>query len=229
MSATVKPDYVYNLILKHKTIYWQVKTTDKGLQFAEQQEEVTPQESVNLLKESLDAISARVVLVELRPKTRRGAAERAKIGGDVKTGYFNLMVDTSANMPAAERGGSMYGSNQAFEEILKREAVITELKIQALEKSFQESEEKLSPLMRLIDKFVDNDALIGAVADKLINAFTLPAPKAAINAAPKNIDGTLKRLKTLDADYEQTLAYMVQYMEDNPGVLDQVKTMFVPK
>jgi hypothetical protein len=230
MSATVKAEHAYNLILKHKCIYWTVKTTDKGLQFAEQQQEVSPAESAQLLREALESISARAVLVELRPKTRKatGGAEGTR-GGDVKTGFFNLIVDTSASLPANERSGaSIYGISQ-FEEILKREQTISQMKIEALEKEHQASQEKSSPIMRLIEKFVDNEPLIAAVADKLIAAFTLPQARPAVSQAPKQIDNTLTRLKALDADYENTLFYMVQYLEDNPGVIDQVKTMFTPK
>jgi hypothetical protein len=229
MSATVKPDYVYNLLLKHKTIYWTVKTTDKGLQFAEQQEELSAPESAAMLREALEAISARVVLVELRPKTRKLTGQAATRGGDVKTGFFNLMVDLSANLPHNERSGAgMYG-NSNFEEILKREQTISQMKIEALEKEHQQNQEKASPLMRLIEKFVDNEPLIAAVADKLIKAFSLPPARAAVGAVPKQLEETLNKLKALDADYENTLFHMVQYMEDNPGVLDQVKTMFMPK
>jgi len=228
MSATVKPDYVYNLILKHKTIYWTVKTTDKGLQFAEQQEVISPAESASMLREALDAISARVVLVELRPKARKVMGTGEARGGDIKTGFFNLMVDLSANLPANERSPGMYGSNQ-LDEILKREQTITNLKIEALEKEHAANQEKSSPLMKLIEKFTENEQLIGAVADKLISAFTLPPARAAVGTAPKQIDSTLTRLKALDADYENTLFYMVEYMEQNPGVLDQVKQIFMPK
>jgi len=227
MSATVKPDYVYNLILKHKTIYWTVKTTDKGLQFAEQQEVIPPAESAGMLREALDAISARVVLVELRPKARKVIGTEAR-GGDIKSGFFNLMVDLSANLSANERSPGIYGNNQ-LEEILKREQTITNLKIEALEKEHAASQEKSSPLMKLIEKFTENEQLIGAVADKLISALTLPPARAAVGTAPKQIDSTLTRLQALDADYENTLFYMVQYLEDNPGVIDQVKTMFTPK
>lgn len=229
MSAIVKPEHIYNLITKHKTIFWTIKTTDRGLKYGENQDEITPDESVELLKECLSHIAAKTVLIELRPKPIKktaGTAETAVRGGDIRTGFFNCIVDISSNLPPQERNQGMYGG-AAFEEILKSKEQIHQLQMAAALKEKEAEINNPNPLYKIIEKFVENESLIGVISDKLISALTLPraTPIAGRN---NQIDETLNRLKTLDKDYETTLFNLANYLEANPGIIDSVKSMIKP-
>lgn len=234
MSATVKPEYCKQLIEKHKCIFWTVKTPDKSYQIAENQDEISAPASADMLLAALGAIKAKTVLVELRPKARvKTPSSETQRGGDVRTGYFNLFVDLSDNLPAHERGTYSTPQHNLIEEIVTREKAIANLELEKfkLQQALGAAETQSSPLNRLIDKFLEREELVNVIADKIIGAFS-PLPKAVAQPniqAPKGLDDVAERLKRIDPDYINTLHHMANYMEANPGVFEQVKKTFVPQ
>lgn len=229
MSATtVKPDYVYQLIDKHKCVFFAVKTPDKGMLYGENQTDTTAPIAINLLRDVLNGIKGRTVLVELRPRARKVTGGQS--GGDVRTGFFDLMVDISDSLPANERGS--YGApNQinGLDEILKREQQITQLKIEAIQR--EQAANAASPLVRIAEKFAENEKLINAISDRLLTALLPPPPpaRAITGTAPDEVKDILNRLQKIDPDYLNTLLNLTNYLEANPSILSQVKLMITPQ
>jgi len=230
MSATVKPQYVYDLISNKKIVFFTVKSPDKGMTYGENQDNISTGEAIDELSRILNGIQGRTVLVELRPKPRAKKAGEGLSGGDMKTNFFDLYVDISDNLPKDARGyqGNSNSIN-GLDEILKREATIHTLQLDKLRAEL--SEQAKSPLIIIAEKFASNDKLISAVSDRLLNALLPPPPppKLAGAAAPSNLTEVLKRLEKIDSDYIETLTNLVNYIEQYPGMIDQVKTMITPK
>jgi hypothetical protein len=90
-----------------------------------------------------------------------------------------------------------------------------------------EAENQDSPWTRLGEKLLQNETLVAALTGLIMN---LGAPKTIAApttlSAPSDIDETLSRLSQVDPDYKNTLAKMTNYLEKNPGVIDQIKPIF---
>jgi hypothetical protein len=79
-----------------------------------------------------------------------------------------------------------------------------------------------SPWERIADKLLENDALIIALAG-LIKKPIAPTPKTI--SAPQNENNVLERLNGLGFS-SQDIENMASYLEENPGVIDQIKPIF---
>lgn len=198
--------------------------------YGENQDAVSTTTACTMLAEILNGIKGRSVLVELRPKARKATGA----GGDMRTGFFDLIVDISDSLPANERGAGGYGGPglNGIEEILKREQQINELKIAAIRA--EQEQTKASPFIRIAEKFAENDKLINMIGDKLLNALMPKPQKPTIKAAlagneREEINNTLERLKGLDPEYVVTLKNLADYLEQNPGMLDGVKQIITPQ
>jgi hypothetical protein len=92
-----------------------------------------------------------------------------------------------------------------------------------------EADQADSPWMRLGEKLLQNDALVMAITGA-ISKFAAGTKQPARVAAPvptnTGIDETLQRLAAVDPDYMNTLSKMTDYLERNPGVIDQIKPIF---
>jgi len=93
-----------------------------------------------------------------------------------------------------------------------------------------QQEQQDSPWMRLGEKLLQNDALVMAITGAISKFASGKTPAPKIAASPQtnstNIDETLQRLSIVDPDYINTLSKMTEYLEKNPGVIDQIKPIF---
>lgn len=233
-AAQVTPDYVADLMRDNKIVYFSVKTMDKNMTYAQQNDALSQTEAISYFYKIIKSIKGRNVIVNLRPKS----GKEANRGGDMHTGYYELVVDISENLPASERnGGNFYQQHQganigAIEQILERENKIKALELAAQRRELEATAS--SPWVKIAEKFAENDKLINAIGDRLLTAL-IPAPKHAQTIAAaqpiepnEQIKQTLGRLQKLDADYINTLQYLAAYLEQNPGMIDTVKSMITP-
>jgi len=87
-------------------------------------------------------------------------------------------------------------------------------------------EKEQSPLARIAEKLLENDALIVALTGVLGRmAGSSPQRTIAAPQEPSNMVETLNKLSRVDPDYQHTLSKMAEYLESNPSVLGQIKTV----
>ena len=79
-----------------------------------------------------------------------------------------------------------------------------------------------SPWERIADKLLENDALIIALAGLIKKPIT-PAVKTI--SAPNNESNVIERLNNIGFS-SQDIENMANYLEENPGVIDQIKPIF---
>jgi len=113
-------------------------------------------------------------------------------------------------------------SNSARSSVFKEEKLRMEL----------EDSSRQSTGARLAEKLLENDSLILALTGLLTKfagnqTHTQTTQIAQAPAqAPAEIAATLQRLSVVDPDYLNTLEKMTTYLENNPGVINQIKPIF---
>jgi len=216
--AYVNPAYVKKMQNSHNAEFWKLyNNTGKEL-INECCTHIGLSASIDMLEEALEncngASSVLVKLYTVKPeKYVAGQSKgdifelRVKIDGETSTGNFN------------QRNYSPGIGAPSWVDMMNMSDRIRQAELDKLRLELEQKEE--SPWSRIAEKLLENDALILALAG-LIKKPTQAAPRIA---NPQNESDLFNRLNTIgfsNADIEN----MATYLEDNPGVIDQIKPIF---
>lgn len=220
--AFVSPEYVKQMQLQHNAPHWRVTDRTKKL-VINRNESAVLNVSIDQLQETLNNCVGDYVCVTLytiKPEHLETGSKRGLT--------FDLMVklnDPYINGPQKSSGS---GSGPSFQDMLNLHARIQQYEIEKIRAEYEyNTEKKESAIDKLIGKLADSDHLNTLITLLMTK---VSKPKHHISQ-PENISGpsglnqTISKLQQIDPDVENTLAAMANYLEKNPGVLPQIKSI----
>jgi len=217
--AYVTPEYVYNLQKTQNAVFWKITDASGKLTINSVNEPIGLSSSQELLQETLKECQGDYVLVRLYTKK----PERIE-KGDSLGQIFDLRVKLE-NPGRINESAKQHSSGIGFSEYSALMDKNHELQLELFKAEVDQKQN--SPLSRLVDKLMENDALINI----LVMAFskTQNAPAAVIsqptNNGPGELDNALNNFAQVDPDYINTLSKMASYIKQNPTVLGQIKNI----
>jgi hypothetical protein len=216
--AYVTPSYVKKMQTTHDAQFWKLyNNTGKEL-INECSTSIGLSASIDMLEEALEnCAGAQSVLVKLytqKPQKR----EQGVPAGEM----FELRVKIDGEqVPASFKNNYMPGIGApTWVDMMSLSDKIRQIELDKLRMELENREQ--SPWERIADKLLENDALIIALAG-LIKKPLAPAVKTI--SAPQNENNVLERLNGLGFS-SQDIENMANYLEENPGVIDQIKPIF---
>lgn len=226
MSTLVSTDYAVRLMREHELKYWKLRDADGKSVIGEQKsEDVDLDASIRRLEDTLNELTGRYVLLELRS---RSAKERGS-GGDLKSGIFDLRV----KLEGVSGIGNTSASGQNFNTSLFDR--ISALEKQLIEERYQN---KMERLQDQINELKDGNPMLTQVIGTLGNMFSNQgktveaAPVAPVlgstDKKPNRLKAAIIRLAKIDNDPVGTLEALAAFAEKNPdqynGYLSMLKS-----
>jgi hypothetical protein len=217
--AYVTPTYVKKMQTTHNAQFWKLYNNTAKELINECCTNIGLSASIEMLEEALEnCAGAQSVLVKLytqKPEQRKQgipAGEmfelRVKLDGEqIQNNNFRGNYPTGISAPS-------------WLDMMQMSDKLRQIELDKLRMELENREQ--SPWERIADKLLENDALIIALAG-LIKKPIAAAPKTI--SAPQNENNVLERLNGLgftSVDIEN----MANYLEENPGVIDQIKPIF---
>jgi hypothetical protein len=221
--AFVSPEYVRSLQSTHDAKYWKVYDGSGKTLINKLDADIGLNKSSEMLQETLDNCIADFVTVRLFTV----APAKTTAGAQHDTG---LTLKVKLDNPNNTKPSGMYGMQPGISEYIALHDRIRQVELEKL-KMEMESNQAESPWTRLGEKLLQNDALVLAITGAISKlAAGKPAQQKIAQPqpinAPTEIAETLTRLSAVDPDYINTLEKMTSYLENNPGVIDQIKPIF---
>lgn len=222
--AFVSPEYVKQMQLQHNAPHWRVTDRTKKL-VINRNESATLNTSIDQLQETLTNCVGDYVCVTLytiKPEHLETGSKRGLT--------FDLMVklnDPYINGNNKSGSGSS-GSGPSFQDMLNLHARIQQYEIDKIKAEYEyNTDKKESAIDKLIGKLADSDALNTLIT---ILMTKVNKPKNVISSPDQisgtsNLNQTISKLQSIDPDVENTLAAMANYLEKNPSVLPQIKSI----
>jgi hypothetical protein len=224
--AFVSPEYVKQMQLQHNAPHWRVTDRTKKL-VINRNESSTLNTSIDQLQETLTNCVGDYVCVTLytiKPEHLETGSKRGLT--------FDLMVKLNdpyinGNKSGSGSGGSGSGG-PTFQDMLNLHARIQQYEIEKIKAEYEyNTEKKESAIDKLIGKLAEGDHINTLVS---ILMAKVNQPKQQISSPDQisgtsNIKATLSKLQQIDPDVENTLAAMANYLEKNPSVLPQIKSI----
>lgn len=217
--AYVSPTYVKKMQSTHNAEFWKLyNNTGKEL-INECTTHIGLSASIDMLEEALENCGgASSVLVKLYTvKPERTLAGQSK--GDI----FELRVkldgeNTSGNF--TQRNFAPGIGAPTWVDMMNMSDRVRQTELDKLRLELEQKEE--NPWSRIAEKLLENDALILALAGLIKK----PIQQASRQiSAPQNENDLFNRLNNIgfsNTDIEN----MASYLEENPGVIDQIKPIF---
>jgi len=212
--ALFSPEYVAESQDRHRLIYWKLYDRSKRAEMDSQEKEITLEASKNYLQNSLAALSGDVACVVFYTAAPAKATKGEKLP---KT--YEVLV--KLNAPGLEPRTGISGIS--INDYIGMHEKISELKMEMLKKELESREKEPSA----VDKFL-NGIIESGQLNNILLAF-MPGPKKQTETAP--IEGpdplshALKKFAAVDPTYVDTLVKMAAYLEKNPAVLPQIKSI----
>lgn len=222
--AFVTPEYVKSLQSTHEAKYWKVYDGSGKTLINKLDADIGLNKSSDMLQETLDNCIADFVTVRLFTV----APAKTTAGDQRDTG---LTLKVKLDNPNNTKPMGMYGMQPGISEYIALHDKIRQVELEKLRMEM-ESNQTESPWTRLGEKLLQNDTLVLAITGAIskIAAGKQPAPQRIAQPqttkTPGEIEETLSRLSAVDPDYINTLEKMTSYLENNPGVIDQIKPIF---
>jgi len=213
--ALVTIDTVGKLQAQQKTIYWKVCDKSKKLVINRNDEAMSLNDSIDLLRDTLKNCIGDYCSVTLYTE-KPTQLER----GSVKGKLFELLVQLDSSKSYAHIPS---GTNDNFDKMLDLHKKVMELEFEKRIAEEKQEETRQKPLDKLIDKITEGDTI-----NLLISAFmnkVSKAPEHIGTTTNNDLEKTLEKLSKVDSNYQHTLAKMAVYLEKNPGVLAQIKAI----
>jgi hypothetical protein len=210
--------------LQHNAPHWRVTDRTKKL-VINRNESATLNTSIDQLQETLTNCVGDYVCVTLytiKPEHLETGSKRGLT--------FDLMVklnDPYINGNNKSGSGSS-GSGPSFQDMLNLHARIQQYEIDKIKAEYEyNTDKKESAIDKLIGKLADSDALNTLIT---ILMTKVNKPKNVISSPDQisgtsNLNQTISKLQSIDPDVENTLAAMANYLEKNPSVLPQIKSI----
>ena len=212
--AFVSPEFVRIQQQKHNCIHWKVMDRTKKL-VINRNDSSNINESAEELQQTLENCQGDYVCVTLYTHKPEHLEK-----GSIKGQTFDLMV--KLNDPYVNAKPSLSG-NPSFADLLALHQKIQQYEIEKIKAELQ-SEQKESAIDSLVLSFKDHiPSLISLVMTKL----SKPTVQSKISGPEDGgkLANALKKLSSIDADYQNTLIKMAEYLQSNPAVLPQIKTI----
>lgn len=220
--AFVTPEYVRSLQETHEAKFWKVYDSSGKILINKLDQDLGMSKSTSMLQDTLENCQADYVTVRLftiaPSKTTAGAAHDVGLTLKVRLDSMQTQKPTSYGI----------GMAPSIQDYLALTDKIRQVELEKMRMELQQ-EQQDSPWMRLGEKLLQNDALVMAITGAISKFASGKTPAPKIAASPQstsNIDETLQRLSMVDPDYINTLSKMTEYLEKNPGVIDQIKPIF---
>jgi hypothetical protein len=216
--AYVTPSYVKKMQTTHDAQFWKLyNNTGKEL-INECGTNVGLSASIDMLEEALENCGgAQSVLVKLytqKPQKR----EQGVPAGEM----FELRVKLDGEqLPTSFKNNYAPGIGApSWIDMMNLSDKIRQIELDKLRMELESREQ--SPWERIADKLLENDSLILALAGLIKKPITT-APKAI--SAPNNESNVIDRLNNIGFS-PTDIENMASYLEENPGVIDQIKPIF---
>jgi hypothetical protein len=217
--AYVSPTYVKKMQSTHNAEFWKLyNNTGKEL-INECTTHIGLSASIDMLEEALEncagASSVLVKLYTVKPqRTLPGESKgdtfelRVKLDGETSGGNF-----INRNMPTSIGAPSWVDMMNMSDRI--RQAELDKLRLE-----LEQKEE--SPWSRIAEKLLENDALILALAGLIKKPIQQATRQISAPANENDLFNRLNNIGFSNTDIEN----MASYLEENPGVIDQIKPIF---
>lgn len=217
--AYVSPTYVKKMQSTHNAEFWKLfNNTGKEL-INECTTHIGLSASIDMLEEALEncagASSVLVKLYTVKPeRTLAGQSKgdtfelRVKLDGENTSGNF-----TQRNFAPSIGAPSWVDMMNMSDRI--RQAELDKLRLE-----LEQKEE--SPWSRIAEKLLENDALILALAGLIKKPIQQASRQISAPANENDLFNRLNNIGFSNVDIEN----MATYLEENPGVIDQIKPIF---
>jgi hypothetical protein len=218
--AYVNPEYVYNLQKTHNAIFWKISDPSGKLIINSVTDSIPLSSSQELLQETLKECQGDYVLVKLytyKPaRIEKGDSLGQIFDLRVKLDNPGRILDTGKQH---QPGIGLAEYTSAIKENNELQMAMYKMELEAKQNS---------PLARLAEKLMENDALVNILISAFIKA-PVAAPAAVISAPTNNnpgkLDDAINNFSEVDPDYINTLNKMAAYIKQNPTVLGQIKNI----
>jgi len=220
--AFVSAEYVKTLQKSHDAKYWKVFDSSGKVTINKLDQDIGLSASQDMLQETIENCIGDYVIVKLytmKPE-RREAGVASESGLTLKV---RLEGSSQMGFPKQQSHHSFIGQ-PTWQDMMSVHEKLSKLEMDKLRIELEDKEQ--SPFERIAEKLLENDALIMALTG-VLGRMAGAAPQRAI-AAPQGattMDETLNKLSRVDPDYQHTLSKMAEYLESNPSVLGQIKTV----
>jgi len=217
--AYVSPTYVKKMQSTHNAEFWKLyNNTGKEL-INECTTHIGLSASIDMLEEALEncagASSVLVKLYTVKPqRTLPGESKgdtfelRVKLDGETSNSNFmNRNIPTSIGAPS-------------WVDMMNMSDRIRQAELDKLRLELEQKEE--SPWSRIAEKLLENDALILALAGLIKKPIQQASRQIAAPANENDLFNRLNNIGFTNTDIEN----MASYLEENPGVIDQIKPIF---
>lgn len=218
--AFVSAEYVKTLQKSHDAKYWKVFDSSGKVTINKLDQDIGLNASQDMLQETIDNCIGDYVIVKLytlKPE-RREAGVASESGLTLKV---KLEGSSSVGFQKQPSHHSFIGQ-PTWMDMMSMSEKLRNVELEKLRMELEEKEQ--SPLARIAEKLLENDTLIMAltgVLSKMGGQQRIAAP----NTQPSSMESTLAKLQQVDPDYQHTLSKMADYLESNPGVIGQIKTI----
>jgi len=216
--AYVTPSYVKKMQTTHDAQYWRLfNNTGKEL-INECCTNIGLSASIDMLEEALENCGgAQSVLLKLytqKPEYRKQGVPAGEM--------FELRIKLDGEQaPSNFKNNYMPGIGApTWMDMMSLSDKIRQIELDKLRMELENREQ--SPWERIADKLLENDALIIALAGLIKKPIT-PAVKTI--SAPNNESNVIERLNNIGFS-STDIENMANYLEENPGVIDQIKPIF---
>ena len=215
--AYVTPEYVKKMQDTHEAKYWKVLDASGKLCINKCDTEIGINASKELLQDTLENCLADSVLVKLYTQ-KQGYKEAGSITGNT----FDLRVKLNGdNSQLGFKSNNNYiNGNPTWADMQMLNNQMKEIELAKLRLELEKEED--SPWSRLAEKLLENDSLILALTGLIKKPVQQITRRISEPANDENILNRLNNLGFSANDIEN----MADYLEQNPGVIDQIKPIF---
>jgi len=217
--AYVSPTYVKKMQSTHNAEYWKLyNNTGKEL-INECSTHIGLSASIDMLEEALEncagASSVLVKLYTVKPEKY--------VAGQSKGETFELRVKLDSEIMPSNLMQRNYAPGigaPTWVDMMNMSDRIRQTELDKLRLELEQKEE--SPWSRIAEKLLENDALILALAGLIKKPIQQASRQISAPANENDLFNRLNNIGFSNTDIEN----MASYLEENPGVIDQIKPIF---
>jgi hypothetical protein len=217
--AYVTPEYVKKMQDTHDAKYWKVLDAGGKLCINKCDTEIGLSASKELLQDTLDNCLADSVLVKLYTQ-KQGYKEAGTMTGNTFDLRVKLNGDSSQLGFKQNNSSNYISGNPTWADMQMLNNQIKQIELDKLRLELEKEED--SPWSRLAEKLLENDALILALTGLIKKPVQQVTKRISEPKSEENIINRLNDLGFTSIDIEN----MADYLESNPGVIDQIKPIF---
>lgn len=211
--AQITPQYAESLQKKHGFKFWKVYDRSRK-EIDNNTRDISVNESAQLLQETLNNVTGDTCYITfLADETKKGGKQPERLDVSIKLhdGVVNPVKNSVNGIPISD----FLSLQEKFFE--------TKLELERARIS-EPPEAKLSAMDKIVNHLVEGNH-IPTLISALSNIGKKPAPPVEEINAPDDLAETLRKFSKVDPTYTETLKKMADYLEKNPAVLPQIKTI----